>query len=79
MLIFIDFASLNYTICVRKFGLLHLYLQTSLLLFKCTNHSNKIPFVSTANETLVGTLITIGDVNDIFAIEFLKELFFPSL
>ena len=41
-------------------------LQTLLLLFKCANHWNKRPFVSTANEALVGTLMGIGDVNDIF-------------
>ena len=44
-------------------------LQTLLLLFiKCANHINKRPFVSTANEALVGTLMTIGDVNDILAV-----------
>ena len=32
------------------------------------NHRNKRFFVSTANEALVGTLVPIGDVNDIFAI-----------
>ena len=40
-------------------------LQTLLLLFKFANHRNKRPFVSTANEALVGTLMTIGDVNNI--------------
>ena len=44
-------------------------LQTLLFLFKCANHRNKRPFVSTANEALVGTLMTIGDANDIFAIK----------
>ena len=43
-------------------------LQTLLLLFKCANHKNKRFFVSTANEALVGTLMTIGDVNNIFPI-----------
>ena len=43
-------------------------LQTLLLLFKYANHRNKRPFVSTANEAVVGTLKTIGDVNDIFPI-----------
>ena len=43
-------------------------LQTLLLLLKCTNHRNKRPFVSTTNEALVGTLMTIGDINDIFPI-----------
>jgi len=43
-------------------------LQTLLLLFKYANHKNKRSFVSTANEALVGTLMTIGDVNDIFPI-----------
>ena len=43
-------------------------LQTLLLLFKCANHRNKRPFVSTPNEALVGTLMTIGDVSDIFPI-----------
>jgi len=39
-----------------------------LLLFKYANHKNKRSFVSTANEALVGTLMTIGDVNNIFPI-----------
>jgi len=43
-------------------------LQTLLLLFKSANHKNKRSFVSTANEALVGTLMTIGDVNNIFPI-----------
>ena len=43
-------------------------LQTSFLLFKFANHRNKRPFVLTANKVLVGTLMTIGDVNNIFAI-----------
>ena len=43
-------------------------LQTLLLLFKYANHKNKRPFVSTANEALVGTLMTIGDVNNILPI-----------
>ena len=38
------------------------------VLFKCTNHSNKRPFVSTGNEALIGTLMTIDDVNDIFPV-----------
>ena len=33
-----------------------------------SNHKNKRAFVSTANEALVGTLMTIGDVNDIVPI-----------
>ena len=37
-------------------------LQTLLLLFKYANRKNKGSFVSTANEALVGTLMTIGDV-----------------
>ena len=44
-------------------------LQAFLLLFKCANHRNKRLFVSTANEALVGTLMTIVDVNDIFPIQ----------
>ena len=40
-------------------------LQKLLLLFKCANHSNKRAFVLTANEALVGTLMTISDINDI--------------
>ena len=32
-------------------------LQTLLLLFNCANHWNERPFVSTANEALVDTLI----------------------
>ena len=48
-------------------------LQTLLLLFKCDNHRNKRPFVLTTIEALVGTLMTIGDVNDIFPIrKFMK-------
>ena len=43
-------------------------LQTSLLLFKCANHKNKRPFITTASEALIGTLMTIVDVNDIIAI-----------
>ena len=43
-------------------------LQTLLLLFKYANHKNKRFFVSTANEVLVGTIMTIGDVNDVFPI-----------
>jgi len=43
-------------------------LQTLLLLFKYANHKNKRPFVSTAHEALVGRLMTIGDVNNIFPI-----------
>ena len=43
-------------------------LQTLLLLFKYANHRNKRPFVSTVNEAVVGTLMAIGDVNDIFPI-----------
>ena len=43
-------------------------LQSLLSLCKCVNHRNKRPFVSTANEALVGTLVPIGDVNDIFVI-----------
>ena len=41
-------------------------LQTLLLLFKFANHRNKRTFVLLANEALVGTLMTIDDVNDIF-------------
>jgi len=43
-------------------------LQTFLLLFKYANHKNKRSFVLTANEALVGTLMTIGDVKNIFPI-----------
>ena len=46
-------------------------LQTLLLLFKYTNHKNKRSFVSTANEALVGILMTIGDVNNIFPIQYM--------
>lgn len=42
--------------------------STLLLLFKFANHRNKRPFVSKANEDLVSTLLTIGEVNDIFPI-----------
>ena len=50
-------------------------LQTLLLLFKFGNHRNKRPFVSTANEALVGTLMTIVGVNDLDPI----RLGLPSL
>jgi len=43
-------------------------LQTLLLLFKYANYKNKRSFVSTTNEALVGILMTIGDVNNIFPI-----------
>ena len=39
------------------------------LIFKFANHRKKELFVSPANKALVGTLITIGDVIDIFAIK----------
>ena len=39
-----------------------------LLILKFANHQTKEPFVWPANKALVGTLITIGDVMDIFAI-----------
>ena len=39
------------------------------LLFKYAYHKNKRSFVLTANEALVGTLMTIGDVNNIFPIQ----------
>ena len=39
-----------------------------LLIFKFPNHPTKEPFVSPANKALVGILITIGDIIDIFAI-----------
>ena len=45
-------------------------LQTLLLLFKYANHKNKRSFVLTANEALVGALMAIGDVNNIFPIVF---------
>ena len=38
------------------------------MLFKYANNKNKRFFVSTANEALVGTLMNIGDVNNIFPI-----------
>ena len=37
-------------------------LQTLLLFFKCANHRNKRPFVSSTNEALVGTLMP--NIND---------------
>ena len=43
-------------------------LQTLSLLFKCRKRLTKELFVSPANSSLVGILITIGDVTDIFAI-----------
>ena len=38
--------------------------QTLLLLLKCANHRNKTPLVSTANEALVGALMTIGSLSN---------------
>ena len=38
------------------------------LLFKCSERYTKEFFVSPANSSLVGILIAIGDVTDIFAI-----------
>ena len=59
---------MNRTICNRLSPSRDdLCLQTLFLLFKCANHRNQRPF-ATANEALVGILITIGDVNVIFAI-----------
>ena len=43
-------------------------LQTLFLLFKCSNRETKEFFVSPANCSLVGILIRISDVTDIFAI-----------
>ena len=54
-------------------------LQTLLFLFKCANHRNKRLFVPTANEDLVGTLMTIGDVNDIFPISHSFAILFLPL
>ena len=45
---------------------IYICLQTLLLLFKYANRKNKGSFVSTANEALVGTLMTIGDVKNMF-------------
>ena len=39
---------------------------TLLLLSKFANHRNKRPFVLTANGALLGILMTMGDVNEIF-------------
>ena len=43
-------------------------LQTLLLLFKYSKRETQVFFVSPANSCLVGILITIGDVIDIFAV-----------
>ena len=43
-------------------------LQTNLLIFKFANHRTKESFVSTANNLLVGTLMTIDDVTVSIAI-----------
>ena len=48
-------------------------LQTLFLLFKCSKRKTKESFVSPANSSLVGILITIGDVTDIFAIDPLEN------
>ena len=41
--------------------------RKQILFFKCVNQRNKRPFVLTANEALVGTLMPIGDFNNIFS------------
>ena len=41
---------------------------------KCANHTNKRPFVLTANEALVDTLMTIANVSDIFPVQCLAIL-----
>jgi len=40
------------------------------------NQRNKRPFVSTSNEAVIGTLMTIGDVNDMFPMCNLTEHIF---
>ena len=45
-------------------------LQTNLLIFKFCQPQNKRIFFSTANKSLVGTLMTIGDVTVTIAIMF---------
>ena len=47
----------------------YICLQTLFLSFKCSKRQTKV-FVSPANSSLVGILITIGDVTDIFAIQY---------
>ena len=39
-----------------------------LLIFKFANNRAKEPFVSPVNKALVGTLVSIGEANDIFTI-----------
>ena len=43
-------------------------LKTLLLLFNVPTTGKKRPFVSTAYDALVGTLMTIGDINESFPI-----------
>ena len=43
-------------------------LQTLFLLFKCANHRNNRLFISSANESLIGTLMAKGDVRNVFTI-----------
>ena len=52
----------------KRIGMISVYKHCSFYSNITTTGTNKRPFVSTANEALVGTLMTIGDVNDIFAI-----------
>ena len=40
----------------------------------CANHRNKRPSVSTSDEALVGTLMTVRDVNYIFPIQQRKQM-----
>ena len=42
------------------------------VLFKCANHRNKRPFVSKASEAVVGSLMKMGEVNDIVPIRFIQ-------
>ena len=49
-------------------------LQTSFLLLKCSKRLTKEVFASPANSSLVGMLITKGDVTDIFAVITIKRV-----
>ena len=82
--LFLDVSSILAAICIslltakqtseyaavllRKIGKISVCLL--LICLSRLNHRNERPFVLTANGALVGTLMTMGDLNDIFPIPF---------
>ena len=67
-------SNLNATFNVIQGGYLFKNIDVKfLLIFKFANQGTKEPFVSLTIKAQVGTLITIGDVIDIFAIGQVSE------